>query len=162
MTVHFKKITKIKSYYAEANMCFKSSVTLLCLFSTVFFANQSVCLGNEDQSFDAQDHNALNQRHYIREMTGISSEGDYLGQGFNYNNRDEVSVMKRRGLHVPRTTRLRNRYLQVMRPQSRKRYSPDYLRVIGLSPAKISKRYYLRVMRKRNDEGNPLINQVSM
>ena len=145
-------------------MHFKSSVTLLCLFLTLFIGNQSECLGNGDDFFDAQEHNALNKPHYIREMKRIPFEGDYLRLGLNYNDRDEVNVKKRNYLHVPWNARgpMWNGYLRGMRSQSKKKNSADYLRVIRMSPEKISKRYYLRVMKKRNDAGNPFVNQASI
>ena len=136
-------------------MHFKFIVAILCLFLSIFVVNQSAYIGNEDEPRDMREHNEVNKRNDVMEMELMLPEDDYVGLGFNNNDRDKVNVKKRSYPMVLTTASFWNNYLRPMRPEPETKNTPDdYLRYLQyypiLRPENVAKRYYLRAMRKRD------------
>ena len=137
-------------------------VTILCLLSSIFVGNQSAYLREEDNSINMKEHNEVNRREGVMEMKRIPTEADYLRIGLNNNGRDEVNVKKRGNLIFLGKAPRWNHYLLAMRSEPKTRNYPDYPPVTPLRPSNVVKRYYLRVMRKRDSKDNNLVNYVSI
>ena len=59
-------------------MRLRLTVTILSIFANIILDNHSKCLANEIEANDAQDHNDVDKRDYLRVMRSIPEKKDYL------------------------------------------------------------------------------------